>query len=311
MAPSRGTGPTSAGRRDIRWTLKRIRRHASWVRTQGLGRLIEEDDLDPVARTRNAVAKWRWRRSHGVPAGTARAVFLVGVQRSGTNMLVRGLERAPEVEVRNENDSDAFHRFQLRSDDVVAGLVKGSRHQIVLFKPLCDSHRLPHLLDDLGLAAPAGLWAYRDVEGRVRSALAKFGTANLEALQQIVATGGEGMWQARGLTGDDVEELRSLDPSTMSPATACACFWWLRNRIFFRLQLDQRQDVLLTSYQRFLDDPEASMRRVCEHLAFPYRPELIAHVERRASPTRAAIDIALPVRRRCDELSEQLAAASG
>ena len=300
----------STRQRDIGWTLKRIRRHVGWIRTQGLGRLIEEDDLDPVARTRTAVAKWRWRRDHGAPPGTARAVFLVGVQRSGTNMLVRGLERAPEVEVRNENDTAAFDRFQLRRDDVVSQLVRASSHQLVLFKPLCDSHRLPHLLDDLDLEAPSALWAYRDVEGRVRSALAKFGTANLQALQQIAATGGGGMWQAGGLTADDVEELRSLDPLTMSAATACACFWWLRNRIYFRLELDQRPEVLLTSYQRFLDDPEASMRRVCEHLRFPYRPELIAHVERRPSPTRSSIDIATAVRRRCQELSERLAAAS-
>ena len=39
-------------------------------------------------------------------AGLATPVYLVGLQRSGTNMLARGLDIAPEFEVHNENDRD-------------------------------------------------------------------------------------------------------------------------------------------------------------------------------------------------------------
>jgi hypothetical protein len=267
--------------------------------------LVEEDGLDPRDRVAAALSKARWRRSHGVPVGTSTAVFLVGVQRSGTNMLVRGLERAPEVAVHNENSRRAFDRFRLRDDAVVTDLVRRSRHRLVLFKPLCDSHRVPRLLD-LDVQAAVALWAYRAVDGRVRSALAKFGDANLQALRAIATTGGNGMWQAGGLGEGDLEELRRLDPDRMTPATASAVFWLLRNRLFFTLGLDQRPEVLLSSYEGFIAAPEAAMRRVCDHLGFPFRPELTAHVESRENPHAAALEIDPRVRRLCDELQARL-----
>jgi len=115
--------------------LLRLRRHWHWGRRQGFGRLIEEDQLNPVARMRLALGKRRWRRAHSV-APNATPVFLIGLQRSGTNMIARGLEEAPEFEVRNENDRAAFDRFRLRPDPMVRDLVMRSGHRYVLFKPL-------------------------------------------------------------------------------------------------------------------------------------------------------------------------------
>ena len=93
---------------------------------------------------------------------------------------------APEVEVHNEDDRRAFDRYKLRSDAVVESLVARSPHSHVLFKPLCDSHRVDHLLDDIHTARPGrAVWVYRDVDGRVRSALAKFGDGNLQVLREF------------------------------------------------------------------------------------------------------------------------------
>ena len=68
-------------------------------------------------------------------------MFVVGLQRSGTNMLVRGLEASPEFEVHNEDDTKAFRRFRLKSNDQIRALVTRSGHSYILFKPLCDSCR--------------------------------------------------------------------------------------------------------------------------------------------------------------------------
>jgi hypothetical protein len=151
---------------------RRARRHLRWGRTEGFSRLVEEDELNPVTRARVAAAKWRWRRSHPRAPGLATPVYLVGLQRSGTNMIARGLDVAPEFEVHNENDRAVFDHFLLRDDAVVRRVVKASPHDYVLLKPLCDSHRVDHLLDSLGTASPGrAIWAYRDVDGRARSAV--------------------------------------------------------------------------------------------------------------------------------------------
>lgn len=303
------------GRRDtepsaLAYTARRIRRHLRWARTEGIGRLIEEDRLNPVERVGTALAKARWRRKHGVTPGSAVPVYLVGLQRSGTNMLVRGLDRAPEFEVRNENDRTLFHRFQLRSDEVLAAVIRRSRHAYVLVKPLCESHRVDQLLDLPQVAPGKALWAWRDVDDRARSEVAKFGDANLRALQAIADGTIGDRWQGGRLDEETRELIRSLDPFRMDPHTAAALFWYVRNELFFRLGLDRRPDVLLCSYDALIADPPAALRRVCEFLGLAYHPRLAAHIEARVRQ-RSRLPIDPRVRARCEELTARLAGIHG
>ncbi|MBV9410955.1 MAG: hypothetical protein JO148_05125 [Acidimicrobiia bacterium] len=289
---------------------KKAARHWRWARQDGLSALIEEDDLRPISRTSRAWRKWRWRRAHGVAPGTAMPVWLVGVQRSGTNMVVRGLEESPEVEVRNENDGAAFDHFQLRSDAVVRQIVLDSRHRYVLFKPLCDSHRVDELLDLETPTAGRAIWAYRGVDARVRSAIAKFGDTNLRVLTEIAAGRGGDMWQAQRLSEQSLELIRSFDWTAMSPASAAALFWYVRNSLFFDLGLARRDDVLLSSYDALVADPEGRTRALASFLDLAWHPGLAAHIERRDGRRAEPLDLDPRVRRLCDELEERLAHAA-
>ncbi|MEV1288056.1 hypothetical protein [Micromonospora sp. NPDC049679] len=293
----------------LAYTARRVARHVRWARTEGIRRLVEEDRLDPVERIGTALAKRRWRRRHGVPPGTALPVYLVGLQRSGTNMLVRGLDTAPQFEVRNENDAQLFHRFQLRPDDRLVETVHRSRHAYVLVKPLCETHRVDQLLALPGLAPGRALWSWRDVDDRARSEVAKFGDANLSALRAIADGTIGGRWQGQRLDAATTELIRELDPVRMDPYTAAALFWWVRNALFFRLALHERDDVLLCSYDALVADPEGQTRRLCAFLDFPYQPRLCAHITRRA-PQRRPLAIDPRVRTLCDELTARLDAAA-
>ena len=285
-------------------------RHLRWARQDGLASLVEEDDLRPIARTSRAWRKWRWRRTHGVEAGTAMPVWLVGVQRSGTNMVVRGLEDSPQVEVHNENDGNAFNRFRLRSDAVVREIVVKSRHRYVLFKPLCDSHRVDELLALDTPTAGRAIWAYRSVDGRVRSALAKFGDTNLRVLTEIAAGRGDDLWQAQRLSGDSLEVLRSFDWTSMEPASAAALFWYVRNQLFFDLGLDRRADVLLSSYDALVADPDAGTKALASFLDLAWQPGLAAHIERRPPRDAAPLELDARVRRLCEDLGARLDATA-
>lgn len=285
-------------------------RHWRWARQDGLSALIEEDDLRPISRASRAWRKWRWRRSHGVAAGTSMPVWLVGVQRSGTNMVVRGLEESPEVEVHNENDGSAFDHFELRPDPVLRRIVLASRHRYVLFKPLCDSHRVDELLALDTPTAGRAIWAYRGVDARVRSALAKFGDTNLRVLTAIATGRGDGMWQAQRLSDDTIELIRSFDWASMSPASAAALFWYVRNSLFFDLGLDGRDDVLLSSYDALVADPEGRTRALALFLKLEWHPGLAAHIERRQARETTPLELDPRVRRLCDELEARLATVS-
>ncbi|MEJ7708156.1 MAG: hypothetical protein WKF82_13305 [Nocardioidaceae bacterium] len=258
-------------------------------------------------RAQTALSKWRWRRQHGVDPGEAAPVYLVGLQRSGTNMLARGIETAPEFEVHNENDRAAFHRYRLRSDGTVAGLIARSRHRYVLLKPLCDSHRIDELLDTLPVSQPGrAVWAYRDVDGRVRSAINKFGDANLQVLSEISRGEGLRRWQAQRISSENRELVRSFDYSTMSAETAAALFWYIRNCLYFEIGLDNRSDTFLSSYDLLTLEPEQTMQALCAFLGFPYDPALTEHIERRSNSRKPQLLIDPRVRRSCDELTERL-----
>jgi Sulfotransferase family len=292
------------------YTARRVGRHASWLRTQGLARLVEEDELNPLDRASRRLAKWRWRLAHRSRPQGAAAVLLVGLQRSGTNMVVRGFERAPEFEVFNENHHAAFDRFRLRPDPVIRRLVEQSRHPYVLLKPLCDSHRTAELLDDLGTRLPArALWVYRSVDGRARSAVAKFGDANLRALRELAAGGARDRWEAQRLSPESLALIASFDWAAMRPLEAAALFWYVRNRLYFELGLADRADVLLVSYDAMVADPEAEMRRLCAFLDFSYDRRLIAHIAPREAAGAPPLDIDPRIRARCEELTAQLEAA--
>jgi hypothetical protein len=301
-----GCGRDECGGVAVTSFAEKVVRHYRWGRQQGFGRLVEEDQLNPLDRSRTALRKYAWRRAHGVEPGTATPVFVLGAQRSGTNMLVRGLEQAPEVAVHNENDRRAFERFRLREDDVVRGLVTSSRHRFVLFKPLCDSHRALDLLELCGPGGGRVIWTYRRVDDRVRSSLAKFGGSNQAALAEIAAGRGLGTWQAGGLTPADLDLLRSLDVPALDAASGSALFWYLRNKLFFELSLDRHENVALASYDEFLKNPERTMRAVCTRLGLDFRAEFIAGIEPGRSPDRPPLDLHPEVRRLCDELSERL-----
>jgi hypothetical protein len=300
-----GGEPNVGSTPPLRRQFIRLRRHVGWARAQGVRRLIEEDQLDPFERIRIALRKARWRRSHD-NRPDAVPVFLVGLQRSGTNMLARGFERAPEFEVHNENDHAAFERFRIRPLPVIRSIVEGSKHEYALFKPLCDSHKTCELLDELhtpsrGLA----IWAYRGFEGRVRSSIAKFGDSNLRALRRIATGEWEGSWQAGGLSDDRLRLIRSFDLDGMTAASGSALFWFLRNSLFFDLKLDRRTDVVLVSYDTMVSEPEPTMRILCAFLHLPFTNGLIEHIQARDAP-KDQIEIDPDIRARCAALQTAL-----
>jgi hypothetical protein len=294
----------------VRRLVARIGSNARWIREYGWSAVAEEHEWHPIARGRRALARAAWRRAHPRPTGGARPVLLVGAQRSGTNMIVRGFAEAPSVEVHGENDRQAFERYKLRDLDTIRGIVQRSRADHVLFKPLCDSHRTPELLDALADQDPRAIWAYRDVEGRVQSAVAKFGDGNRRVLEEFCAGRAADRWQVQRISERSADFVRSMDPARLSAESGAALFWLLRNRLYLELGLSAREDTMLVSYNRFLADPEHTTRALCSFLGTPYAPSLHDHVAPRPPALQRGLDIDPRVLAACHELQDELDALS-
>ena len=286
---------TVAGATTTTTTSERLRRHVRWWRHEGLGRVLEEKDVRP-GRLGEARARRRWRREHADRTEPARPVWVVGLQRSGTNMVMRVLAAMPEVDVCNEDDRRAFDRYRLRDDAVVADVIRRTGHAVVALKPLCDSHRVLELLDGVHVGAPGrAVWVYRSLDGRVRSATSRFGDHARRALADVAAGVGT-HWQGEGLPDDTVATLAGIDWSTASPATAQAALWWARNKLVVDLGLADRPDVLVVSYDRLVVDPAAEVDRLVRFIGCDPRPSLAAGIAARRPSDLVVPDVDPAVR---------------
>jgi hypothetical protein len=133
-----------------------------------------------------------------------------------------------------------------------------------VFKPLTDSHRGRELLSLIPNST--AIWAFRRVEDRANSAVAKFGDHNLQILRAFSEGRELDRWQAQGLTDENFEFIRSFDYANCSAEAAAAIFWYLRNSLYFSQGLDSLPSVLPLAYEDLVSDPSAVLRGVC-HLA--------------------------------------------
>ena len=298
-------GKQSAGS----YFVHKLRQNWRWGKTRPWRHLLEEHDLNPLLRGQRALRKvwWFWARRDRQTA--AAPVLLVGVQRSGTNMLAHGLQELPEFQVYNEGNPKAFEDYRLRPLAVIDALIEQSQANFVLMKPLCDSHRTPVLLDHFGPKARA-IWAYRNVDDRVRSATAKFGDSNLRALRNFAAGGGLDHWQVQGLSPENADFIRSFDFTAMSAESAAALFWYVRNALYFDLGLDRRHDTILISYDELLAEPEKIARALCAFLDLDYRKEIIAQIDADRRPRKPPLPIDERIRERCVAMQQRLDTAN-
>ncbi len=260
----------------------------------------------PIRRVRAVGRTVAGRARAGAARSTpTRAVLIVGAQRSGTTMLVDAFARLPGVETYGESDPRAFDSFRIRSPQVIRGILAASRSRAAVFKPLCDSHRTQWLLEQLGPEpSPRAVWVYRSADGRIRSSVSRFGDSNLRALRRIAEDGDLTGWQAGGLSDDHLALLRSFDYDRLGAESAAGLFWYVRNSLYFDLGLDRRADVTLSSYDAFVDAPEASMRALCRFLALEYHGASVRGIR----PSRPRPNLALDdrVRALCDEMMQRL-----
>ena len=63
------------------------------------------------------------------------------------------------------------------------------------------------------------------------------------------------------------------------PTVDCAClYWYMRNQLYFDLELDKDPRVLIAKYEDAVLSGEQAFRRIFDFLDFPYDPEIIKDV---------------------------------
>jgi hypothetical protein len=235
----------------------------------------------------------------------ATPVFLLGAQRSGTNMVIETAERCLAIRVYNEDRPEAFDRFRLRPLDVIDRLIQDCPAPLVLFKPLCDSHRADELLRRFPRAK--GIWMFRNYEDVVNSAVRLWGD-DLNGLMKRIAAG---RFREAGYLGErrkpaGIARIRELFREDLSPADGAALFWYLRNGLFFTLGLDTVSRVLLVRYEELARHPEVALQRVYRFLGAPFASRLTTNVSTQSIGRYPPPRLDGAIRARCEEMLAQL-----
>jgi hypothetical protein len=255
-----------------------------------------------TAFTKKAVQRARAAVS---PRRQTRAVFVAAAQRSGTTMMMDVLDRSLDTEVIYESDRRAYRNFELRSARTLGPLVAESRAPSIVFKALCELQDLRGLLDRFPSAR--ALWIVRDYPDVVNSHVALW-TGMPESIGNIVRDRDSAGWRGRGMSDRTHRIVRRLYHPGISNASACALFWYFRNRIFFEQGLGEDPRVLPLRYENLVSRPEAEFGRLFEFLDLPYSPRLTKGVFHTSISKRPAPDIEPPIRALCEGLSNRFRA---
>jgi hypothetical protein len=103
----------------------------------------------------------RLRRRTGLQ-GSRRMIFVAGVQRSGTNMLMDVFEKSLQTDVFHERDRRAFDNYLMRPTSIIRQLYDQSPAPFFVIKALCELQRLESLLKEF--APSKAIWVVRDFE---------------------------------------------------------------------------------------------------------------------------------------------------
>lgn len=256
-------------------------------------------------------AAWRYGklvRQRLRPRPVSLHVFVAGMQRSGTNLLMDVLDASADTQVFHETDARAFDVYEMRDEAVIRGLVDTSPARVFVIKALCELDRIRVLMD--GFAPARTLWVVRDWRDSVNSAVRSF--PNFVPQWRRLANGNAEDWRGRGMSPATRELLQALYRPDASEAEGAAIMWFYRNVLYFEQGLAADPRVRLVFYEDLVRHPEREVAAVYAFLGLAgFSPAVAGRIHARSVKHRHPPDIAPAVTSLCDELLARFKAVAG
>lgn len=252
--------------------------------------------------------KYLWQRRHLQSEEPTRAFFLVGCQRSGTNMFDRVVDRSPRTWVYDEDNRVAFRDYRLLPEARVERLIERCPAPIVLFKPLTDSQWIDRILDRH--PGSRAIWMYRRYPDVANSAVRMWGSHQRDSIRRICeARWDELGWQGERLSRETRERIEAVYREDLTDHEGAVLRWYLRNRFFFELDLERDERVLMVKYEEAVTRPEELFARIFEFLECPFEPAYVEGVRVTSIGKEALPGIRSEIRAVAEEMLGQLDAA--
>ena len=254
--------------------------------------------LIPIKRIRQFL---RPRRETSAP------LFVFGMQRSGTTLLLDILEKSLDTRIYHEANPEAFKNFRLVNFSDRQTLVAREYIRWVVFKPICDLQHADRLLNQH--VGGKGVWIFRHYADVAESYVTEWDDFAIKTIRRIAAGRGKPDWIHERITPEMKSEVIRFSKRGLTPHSAAALLWYVRNRFYFDYELDQRDDdCLLVHYEALVTNPEAEVERMCDFLHIPYRRSFANGIHANSVQKNSARQIDVKVKHLCDALYERFRA---
>jgi hypothetical protein len=251
----------------------------------------------------------KWLRLRRMPDPTTEKlpVFIVGCNRSGTNMVCGAIGKSPHGwDYRESAFSVAFNSYYLRSDWIIESLIRLTPAPIISFGSILDSQFTDGLLSRFEGAR--AIWVYRRYEDVANSCARMQWGYRLKDYARWVARGELERLGARGegIGADTVRLFGEVFREDLSNEESACLYWYMRNQLYFDLNLHMDPRVLVLQYEDAVLNKEKAFRRVFGFLGFPYHPAIIGDVFASSVSKNPRPDIDPTIQGVCDALQARL-----
>lgn len=243
------------------------------------------------------------RRRLAAEEGRKRMLFVTGVQRSGTNMLMTLFERAANSDVYHESDPRAFHRYIMRDIETIEDLYRRSNAEVVVVKALHEAQILGELMARFPRCY--AVWMYRSYCDVINSEAHQFpGWKN--KIDKLVVDRNAADWRGVNMTDETYEIVRAHYRPDISVEDASALFWFYRNRIFFEQGFSENEDICLVKYEEVVERPEVTLPAIYRFAGMAVPGDFHRYVNTRSLRKHPEPALSPSIRELCEDMQATL-----
>ncbi len=230
-------------------------------------------------------------------------IFVAGVQRSGTNMVMDVLERSYETEVYHERSKKAFSNYEMLDSTIIRDLYRKSKGKHFVIKTLCELQRLNELMEQFPNSKV--IWVFRHYDDSINSMLVSFKNQARQA-KEVAEDRNGSQWRGQGMSDTTHKLVKDLVHDKLSNESGAAIFWYYRNILFFENHFPDNDRVMLISYEQMVQDPQNHFNTIFTFLDLKYTPRISKNVHSRSIRLREPREIDQNIRDQCNMLYKKL-----
>jgi hypothetical protein len=231
-----------------------------------------------------------------------RLILVVGVQRSGTNMIMEVFSRGFQYDSFSDSDSQFFDNCEFRPTNEVIKRSSSVLAPIIALKPMMETYKLNEMLQEFPNCQ--GIWVYRCMADVVNSHVAQW-AGMPDSLRRIKADRDWNDWRAKGISDDSYKIIGEFSDENLTNETACAIFWYVRNIQFFEKEYYKDNRVFLLPYEKFVVEPELRFSKLFVSMKLPFTPFMTKHIHKQSLSKKEEPKVNPEIRKLCKSLEDR------